>query len=118
MRRAYEHTFVHQVADFPRTAAGKVRKAGVMRVEHDGSYAAVASKGGDPQNPGWYYNLIAGPEVDVRDGTEVRHMRAREVQGDERATWWARAVEVWPAYDDYQAKTEREIPVFVLEPAP
>lgn len=98
--------------------SGKVRKAGVMRVEHDGSYAAVASKGGDPQNPGWYYNLIAGPEVDVRDGTEVRHMRAREVQGDERATWWARAVEVWPAYDDYQAKTEREIPVFVLEPAP
>jgi F420H(2)-dependent quinone reductase len=97
--------------------SGKVRKAGLMRVEHEGSYAAIASKGGDPHNPGWYYNLVAHPEVDVQDGTETHRMRAREVHGDERAAWWARGVEVWPPYEDYQRKTDREIPVFVLEPA-
>jgi deazaflavin-dependent oxidoreductase (nitroreductase family) len=96
--------------------SGKVRKAGVMRVEHDGSYAAVASKGGDPNNPGWYLNLVEDPEVVVQDGTDVIEMRAREVTGDERDAWWARAVEVWPQYDAYQEKTSRQIPVLVLEP--
>jgi F420H(2)-dependent quinone reductase len=97
--------------------SGKVRKAGVMRVEHDGSYAAVASKGGDPHDPGWYLNLVEAPEVVVQDGTQVTEMRAREVTGTEREAWWARAVEVWPQYDGYQAKTSRQIPVLVLEPA-
>jgi F420H(2)-dependent quinone reductase len=97
--------------------SGKVRKAGVMRVEHDGRYAAIASKGGDPRNPGWYYNLQADPTVVVQDGPEAYEMRAREVHGEERAEWWARGIEVWPQYDGYQAKTDREIPVFVLEPA-
>jgi deazaflavin-dependent oxidoreductase (nitroreductase family) len=95
---------------------GKVRKAPVMRVEHDGTYAAIASKGGSPAHPEWYRNLLADPEVTVQDGPDVHEMRAREVEGDEKATWWARAVEAWPAYDDYQARTERPIPVVLLEP--
>jgi deazaflavin-dependent oxidoreductase (nitroreductase family) len=95
---------------------GKVRKAAVMRVEHGGTYAAVASKGGDDHNPGWYLNLMADPDVTVQDGTEVHAMRAREVDGDEKATWWARATEVWPPYDEYQRKTDRIIPVVVFEP--
>ena len=97
---------------------GKVRKAPVMRIEHDGTYAAVASKGGDDHHPGWYLNLLADPEVTVQDGPEVHAVRAREVEGEEKATWWARATEVWPAYDDYQQKTDRPIPVVVLEPRP
>jgi deazaflavin-dependent oxidoreductase (nitroreductase family) len=97
--------------------SGKVRKAGVMRVEHGGSYAAIASKGGDPANPGWYHNLLADPEVVVQDGAETHEMRAREVFGDERAEWWARGVAVWPQYDEYQQRTDRKIPVLVLEPA-
>lgn len=97
---------------------GKVRKAAVMRVEHGGTYAAVASKGGDDHNPGWYLNLMADPDVTVQDGTEVHAMRAREVDGDEKATWWARATEVWPPYDEYQRKTDRIIPVVVFEPRP
>ncbi len=96
--------------------SGKVRKAAVMRVEHDGAYAAVASKGGDPNHPGWYLNLLADPDVTVQDGPVVTDMRAREATGEERAAWWARATEVWPAYDDYQQKTDRQIPVLVLEP--
>jgi deazaflavin-dependent oxidoreductase (nitroreductase family) len=96
--------------------SGKVRKAPVMRVEHDGTYAAVASKGGSPTNPGWYRNLLADPLVTVQDGPDVRDMRAREIEGDEKAAWWARAVEVWPAYDDYQRRTDRPIPVVLLEP--
>lgn len=95
---------------------GKVRKAPVMRVEHDGTYAAVASKGGAPDHPGWYHNLLADPDVTVQDGPDVHEMRAREVEGDEKAVWWARAVEVWPPYDDYQRRTDRAIPVVVLEP--
>ncbi len=95
---------------------GKVRKAPVMRVEHDGTYAAVASKGGAPDHPGWYHNLLADPDVTVQDGPDVHAMRAREVEGDEKAVWWARAVEVWPQYDDYQRRTDRPIPVVVLEP--
>jgi F420H(2)-dependent quinone reductase len=96
--------------------SGKVRKAPVMRVEHDGTYAAVASKGGAPAHPGWYRNLLAEPRVTLQDGPEVREMRAREVTGDEKVAWWARAVAVWPAYDDYQARTDRQIPVVLLEP--
>jgi F420H(2)-dependent quinone reductase len=95
---------------------GKVRKAPVMRVEHDGTYAAVASKGGSPTQPEWYRNLLADPDVTVQDGPDVYEMRAREVEGDEKATWWARALEVWPAYADYQQRTDRSIPVVLLEP--
>lgn len=98
--------------------SGKVRKTPLMRVEHDGSYAVVASMGGAPQHPVWYHNLVADPaEVSLQDGAEVRDYVAREVTGDEKATWWARACEVWPSYDDYQAATERVIPLVVLEPA-
>lgn len=96
--------------------SGKIRKAPVMRVEHDGQYAAVASKGGSPEHPGWYHNLTADPRVELRDGTEVLAMVAREVHGAERAAWWERAVVVFSLYADYERKTDREIPVFVLEP--
>ena len=95
---------------------GKLRKNPVMRVEHDGRYAAVASIGGAPQNPVWYRNLVADPHVEVRDGTEVLSMTAREVFGEEKAQWWERAVAAFPPYAEYQTKTERVIPVFVLEP--
>jgi F420H(2)-dependent quinone reductase len=96
--------------------SGKIRKAAVMRVEHDGAYAAVASKGGAPEHPGWYLNLLENPDVTVQDGPDVHEMRARVADGDEKAAWWARAVEVWPAYDEYQQKTDRPIPVVLLEP--
>jgi deazaflavin-dependent oxidoreductase (nitroreductase family) len=95
---------------------GKLRKTALMRVEHEGTYAIVASKGGAVRNPVWYHNLVANPLVELQDGAVKRDYRAREVEGDERATWWRRAIEAWPAYDDYQAKTKRRIPVFVLEP--
>jgi deazaflavin-dependent oxidoreductase (nitroreductase family) len=95
---------------------GKVRKAALMRVEHEGVYAAVASKGGDDHHPGWYLNLLAHPDVTVQDGADVYEVRAREVEGDEKAAWWARAVEVWPPYADYQRRTDRAIPVVLLEP--
>jgi deazaflavin-dependent oxidoreductase (nitroreductase family) len=95
---------------------GKVRKAAVMRVEHDGTYAAVASKGGAPSHPGWYLNLLEHPDVTVQDGPDVHEMRARVADEDEKAAWWARAVEVWPDYDEYQQKTDRPIPVVLLEP--
>jgi len=97
--------------------SGKLRKNPVMRVEHDGSYAAVASKGGAPEHPAWYRNLVDHPLVEVQDKTARGDFTAREVSGDERAQWWDRAVAVWPDYADYQTKTDREIPVFVLEPA-
>ena len=96
--------------------SGKLRKTPLMRVEHDGTYAAVASQGGAPEHPSWYHNFVADPRVDVQDGPEPREYVAREVEGDERAEWWQRATAVWPDYDDYQAKTDRQIPVFVLEP--
>jgi deazaflavin-dependent oxidoreductase (nitroreductase family) len=95
---------------------GKVRKAAVMRVEHDGTYAAVASKGGAPSHPGWYLNLLEHPDVTVQDGPDVHEMRARVADEDEKAAWWARAVAVWPDYDEYQQKTDRPIPVVLLEP--
>ncbi len=95
---------------------GKLRKAPLIRVEHDGRYAVVASIGGAPTHPVWYFNLLANPDVTLQDGAEVSHLRAREVEGEEKATWWARATEVWPPYDEYQAKTDRVIPLLVLEP--
>jgi deazaflavin-dependent nitroreductase family protein len=95
--------------------SGKVRKVPVMRVEHDGSYAVVASKGGAPKHPLWYYNLKANPTVELQDGTEVHTYVAREVEGAERDLWWERAVAAYPDYADYQTKTTRRIPVFVLE---
>lgn len=97
--------------------SGKVRKIPLMRVEHDGAFAAVASKGGAPDNPGWYGNLVKHPEVDVQDGTQTGAYRARELQGAERDAWWARCVEAYPPYADYQTKTSRLIPVFALERA-
>jgi len=96
-------------------SSGKVRKTPVMRVEHDGKYAMVASKGGAPEHPLWYYNVRANPNVEVQDGPDKQDMVAREVSGDERAEWWRRAVDAFPSYADYQKKTTREIPVFVLE---
>jgi F420H(2)-dependent quinone reductase len=96
--------------------SGKLRKTPVMRVEHDGHYAAVASKGGMPTNPVWYYNLVADPQIELQDGPVKTDMTARLVTGDEKATWWKRAVAAYPDYADYQEKTTREIPVFVLEP--
>jgi len=95
---------------------GKIRKTPLMRVEHGGEYAVVASLGGAPKNPVWYYNVVKHPRVDLQDGTSTGEYEAREVFGEEKATWWARAVEVWPDYADYQRNTEREIPVFVLTP--
>lgn len=96
--------------------SGKLRKNALMRVEHEGVYAVVASKGGAPQHPSWFHNLVAHPHVELQDGAVKRDYRARIVTGEERALWWARANVVWPHYDGYQTKTEREIPVFVLEP--
>ena len=96
---------------------GKIRKSPLMRVEHEGRYAVVASMGGMPKHPVWYHNVVANPDVTLQDRTERRDYVAREVEGDEKAEWWARAVEVWPSYDDYQASTDRQIPVFVLDPA-
>ena len=98
-------------------SSGKVRKTPVMRVEHDGRYAMVASKGGAPEHPQWYYNVRANPVVEVQDGPVRQDMTAREVSGAERDEWWKRAVAVYPSYADYQRKTTRQIPVFVLEPA-
>lgn len=97
--------------------SGKLRKNPVMRVEHDGRYAAVASKGGAPAHPDWYRNLVAHPLVEVQDETTKGDYLARLLQGEEREQWWQRAVEVWPDYAEYQTKTDREIPLFVLEPA-
>jgi F420H(2)-dependent quinone reductase len=96
--------------------SGKVRKVPLMRVEHEGEYAAVASMGGAPRNPVWYANLVANPRVEVRDGTVVRAMTAREVEGQEKAMWWQRCVAAFPDYATYQEKTQRAIPVFVLTP--
>jgi deazaflavin-dependent oxidoreductase (nitroreductase family) len=97
--------------------SGAVRKTPLMRVEHDGRYAAVGSKGGAPQNPVWVYNLRKNPQVVVQDGQRTWEMTAREVTGEERAAWWERAVAAYPSYADYQLKTGRLIPVFVLESA-
>jgi deazaflavin-dependent oxidoreductase (nitroreductase family) len=96
--------------------SGLLRKTPLMRVEHAGRYAVVASKGGAPEHPVWYHNLVADPHVELQDGPDRRDYVARELDGDERALWWDRAVQVWPDYAEYQTKTDRLIPVFVLEP--
>jgi deazaflavin-dependent oxidoreductase (nitroreductase family) len=95
---------------------GKLRKTPLMRVEHDGEYAIVASLGGAPKNPVWYYNVAKNARVELQDGSVTRDYDAREVFGDEKAVWWERAVEAFPDYADYQTKTDRQIPVFVLTP--
>jgi deazaflavin-dependent oxidoreductase (nitroreductase family) len=97
--------------------SGKLRKTPVMRVEHDGRYAAVASQGGAPTHPFWYYNFRAEPRVELQDGPRTQEMIAREVTGDERDEWWQRAVAAYPPYAEYQQRTTRQIPVFVIEPA-
>ena len=96
---------------------GAIRKVPLMRVEHDGVYAAVASKGGAPEHPQWYANLLADPRITLQDGTRSWEAVAREIDGEERAEWWERCVAAYPPYADYQTKTDRLIPVFVLEPA-
>ena len=93
---------------------GKLRKTPLMRVEHNGEYAIVASLGGAPKHPVWYHNVVKNPRVELQDGTVTRDYDAREVAGDEKAAWWERAVEAWPDYANYQEKTDRQIPVFVL----
>ncbi|HEY6057393.1 MAG TPA: nitroreductase family deazaflavin-dependent oxidoreductase [Candidatus Limnocylindrales bacterium] len=95
---------------------GWLRKTALMRVEHDGVYAVVASRGGAPTNPLWYYNLTKNPHVELQDRATKRDYLAREASGDEKLLWWQRAVEAWPDYASYQKKTTRQIPVFVLEP--
>jgi deazaflavin-dependent oxidoreductase (nitroreductase family) len=95
---------------------GKLRKVPLMRVEHDGVYAIVASLGGAPKHPVWYHNVKAESHVELQDGTETKDFRAREITGEEKALWWERAVAAFPDYADYQKKTDRQIPVFVLEP--
>jgi deazaflavin-dependent oxidoreductase (nitroreductase family) len=93
---------------------GKLRKTALMRVEHDGRYAVIASLGGAPKNPAWYHNLKQNPHVELQDGAVKRDYTAREVASEEKAVWWERAVEAWPDYAKYQARTDRQIPVFVL----
>jgi len=95
--------------------SGMLRKTALMRVEHDGVYAVVASLGGAPKNPVWYYNIVKQPHVELQDGPVKKDYLAREISGDERAIWWERAVAAYPPYADYQEKTDREIPLFVLE---
>ena len=97
--------------------SGKIRKTPLMRVEHDGVYAVVASQGGAPTHPVWYFNVQADPHVELQDGPRKWDLTAREVTGDEKAAWWERAVAAYPPYAEYQTKTDRQIPVFVLEPA-
>ncbi|WP_433580063.1 nitroreductase family deazaflavin-dependent oxidoreductase [Nocardia brasiliensis] len=96
--------------------SGKIRKIPLMRVEHEGRYAAVASKAGYPRHPVWYFNLKSDPHVELQDGATRQEMTAREITGDEKAEWWVRALAAYPPYAEYQRKTERVIPVFVLEP--
>jgi deazaflavin-dependent oxidoreductase (nitroreductase family) len=96
--------------------SGKLRKNALMRVEHNGEYAVVASLGGSPSHPVWYYNVVANPHVELQDGATRRDYTAREVTGAEKALWWERAVSAYPDYAAYQRRTEREIPVFVLTP--
>lgn len=95
--------------------SGKLRKVPVMKVEHDGVYAVVASKGGSAHHPLWYYNLVANPRIEVQDGPIRKDVVARQVFDDERAKWWEHAVAAYPDYAGYQKKTTRQIPVFLLE---
>ena len=99
-------------------SSGSIRKIALMRIEHDGEYALVASMGGAPSNPGWYHNLIAHPDdVMIQDGPEPNDFTVRVLEGAERAEWWAKSVAAFPTYAEYQQKTDRQIPVFVAEPA-
>jgi deazaflavin-dependent oxidoreductase (nitroreductase family) len=95
--------------------SGKLRKSALMRIEHDGVYAVVASMGGAPKHPVWYLNLVANPEVTLQDGATVLDLRARTASPEEKRHWWPRLTAVWPAYSEYQSKTERDIPVVLLE---
>lgn len=95
---------------------GKIRKTPLMRVEHNGEYAVVASMGGAPKHPTWYFNLVKNPHVELQNGPQKADYTAREVTGDEKAQWWERAVAAYPPYAEYQQKTTRQIPVFVLSP--
>ena len=97
--------------------SGKLRKFALMRVEHEGEYALVASKGGAPDNPDWYHNLVAEPLVEIQDGPEPHDYTTEIVTDGERQLWWERAADVFHPYRDYANKTEREIPVFVARPA-
>lgn len=94
---------------------GRLLKVPVMRVEHDGVYAAVASKGGAPDNPQWYHNLVAHPQIEIQDGTQTRPATARLATDEERAQWWPRCVAAFPPYAEYQQNTDRQIPVFLIE---
>jgi deazaflavin-dependent oxidoreductase (nitroreductase family) len=96
--------------------SGKIRKTPLMRVEHDGEYAVVASLGGAPKHPVWYFNVVANPHVELQDGPVKKDYQAREVDGEEYDAWFARAVETWPDYAEYQTKTTRKMPIFVLTP--
>ncbi|GAA3016310.1 hypothetical protein GCM10010461_28730 [Microbacterium aurantiacum] len=95
---------------------GGLRKTALMRVEHEGRYLVVASKGGAPEHPAWYHNVVKNPHVELQDGADKRDYLARELDGAERDEWWQRATAVWPDYDAYQERTERRIPIFLLEP--
>lgn len=97
--------------------SGRIRKTPLMRVEHGGAYALVASQGGAPTHPTWYHNLVAHPRVEIQDGPVRQDMSVRLLSGKEKQVWWQRAVAAFPYYAGYQKKTEREIPVFVAEPA-
>jgi deazaflavin-dependent oxidoreductase (nitroreductase family) len=96
--------------------SGKIRKTPLMRVEHDGRYLLVASQGGAPKHPTWYFNLKNHPVIELQDGPVKQEMNVRELGGEEKATWWERAVAAFPNYADYQRRTDREIPVFLAEP--
>ncbi|NQX27466.1 nitroreductase family deazaflavin-dependent oxidoreductase [Microbacteriaceae bacterium VKM Ac-2854] len=97
-------------------STGRLRKTALMRVENGGEYVVVASKGGAPEHPQWFHNLVKHPHVELQDGATKKDYDARIISGAQRAEWWLRAVEAWPAYADYQTKTEREIPLFLLTP--
>lgn len=95
--------------------SGNLRKTPLIRLEHEGTFAVIASMGGAPDHPAWYHNLADGSEVTIQDGADVHDLVTREADGDEKATWWSRATDVWPSYDDYQASTVRQIPLVLLE---
>ena len=97
-------------------SSGKVRKTPLMRVEHEGVYAAVASQGGAPAHPVWYRNITAHPRIELQDGPVKKSYVAREVTGEEKEIWWERAVAAFPPYADYQRRTDRQIPLLLLEP--
>lgn len=99
-------------------SSGKIRKFALMRVEHNGEYALIASMGGAPKNPGWFHNLVAEPHVEIQDGPAPFDCTVRIVEGEERARWWERSVAVFPTYSDYEKKTDRVIPVFVATRMP